>query len=392
MRPRRPRRSRRSSHDPGNCGPKRFSLRSSKQHSWNSSSRQARHLVSDAYSFLSAEITAARSLPIGGQGSCCAFSPLEVTSRFLCPRGGDGLFSVGQRRSASGYASAGLGCRWSFRPELTCLEDRTVPSAYTVTNNFDSVVGGVPVAGSLRAAVAAVDDGLDNTINFAGVLRSPITLNPAYGELLITNNVTINGPGANKLSVSGNNATRVFELAPPPSVTMNVAISNLTISHGYALDQGGGILNDGSNLTLSGDDLLQNVAYENTIDTNGANGGAIESNGGNLNITGCTIANNQALGGAGASATGLAFGGGINDRTGKHGIVRATSIQGNRSPREAQGASTTSLAGGGASTPAARLRGSSSPTALSATTGPSRGTSPRVHCRRRLRRCRGRRS
>ena len=71
------------------------------------------------------------------------------------------------------------------------------------------------------------------------------------GELLINANVTINGPGANRLSVSGNNSSRVFEIA----TGLNVAINGLTITHGSAPDQGGGVLNDGSNLTLSGDVL-----------------------------------------------------------------------------------------------------------------------------------------
>ena len=63
-------------------------------------------------------------------------------------------------------------------------------------------------------------------------LRGTITL--TSGELLVTDSVTINGPGANQLSVSGNNASRVFEIA----AGQNVTISGLTITHGSAPTRG----------------------------------------------------------------------------------------------------------------------------------------------------------
>ena len=57
------------------------------------------------------------------------------------------------------------------------------------------------------------------------------------GELQITDDVTIDGPGADRLSVSGNNASRVFEI-----VSVHAAISGLTITGGSA-SFGGGIYN-----------------------------------------------------------------------------------------------------------------------------------------------------
>ena len=39
----------------------------------------------------------------------------------------------------------------------------------------------------------------------------------------------------------------------------DVTLGGLTIGHGMAADKGGGILNDGSNLTLSGVVLAQNT-------------------------------------------------------------------------------------------------------------------------------------
>src|SRR5262249_32929510 len=73
---------------------------------------------------------------------------------------------------------------------------------------------------SLREAIAYANSlGGDETITFASSLftggAGTITLNAANGELQLTDTtgaITINGPGANTLAVSGNNASRVFEI------------------------------------------------------------------------------------------------------------------------------------------------------------------------------------
>jgi hypothetical protein len=205
--------------------------------------------------------------------------------------------------------------RRAFVPRLDVLEDRTLPSTYTVLNLNDSGPG------SLRQAVldANAHPGAD-TINFAQGLHGTIKL--TSGELSVTDSVTINGPGADKLSVSGNDASRVFETA----AGINVTISGLTITHGKAPDQGGGILNDGANLTLSGDVLSQNVAFESATDA--ALGGGLRSLDGTLTITGCTITGNRALGGTGPSAFGDAHGGGLYILAGSA-TIRNSTISGN---------------------------------------------------------------
>jgi hypothetical protein len=181
---------------------------------------------------------------------------------------------------------------------LDALEDRTMPSTFTVMNLNDNGPG------SLRDAIMASNTTPGaNTINFATGLHGSIAL--TTGELLITNSVAVNGPGAFLLSVSGNNASRVFEIATGQEVT----ISGLTITHGKAPDQGGGILNDGSDLTLSKDVLSQNVVFESTTD--GARGGGMQSLAGTLTINQCLIFGNQALGTSDPSVEGLGLGGGI---------------------------------------------------------------------------------
>src|SRR5262245_35891316 len=72
---------------------------------------------------------------------------------------------------------------------LEALEDRALPSTFTVLNLNDSGDG------SLRAAVAAANanPGAD-TVAFASGVHGTITL--TGGELLISDSVAINGPGA----------------------------------------------------------------------------------------------------------------------------------------------------------------------------------------------------
>ncbi len=200
-----------------------------------------------------------------------------------------------------------------FRPFVDCMEDRLLLSTLTVMNNND---GG---SGSLRAAILAAQNG--DTINFVKSLKGQ-TITLTTGELDITASVTINGLGSGSLTVSGGNAYRVFEIA----AGLNVNISDLTISQGYGPDTGGGILNDGANLTLSGVNLTQNVVYEDTSD--GARGGGLYSLSGSLNITSSQITENQALGASVASAYGDALAGGIYVLNG-NAMINNSTISGN---------------------------------------------------------------
>src|SRR5205823_3733208 len=88
---------------------------------------------------------------------------------------------------------------------VEALEDRTTPSTLTVLNLNDSGVG------SLRQAIldANVAPGTD-VIDFAPRLSGIVTL---AGELSITDDLTIDGPGEGKLTISGNLASRVVHNA-----------------------------------------------------------------------------------------------------------------------------------------------------------------------------------
>ncbi len=146
-----------------------------------------------------------------------------------------------------------------IRPRLELLEDRCLPSTFTVLNTSDHDVD------SLRADIALAQSG--DTINFdASLDGQSITL--TSGELAINQSLHIEGPGAALLTISGNHASRVFDISGSAT---NVAIDNLTIADGLAtgttavgtfgpVTLGGGILNTGAHVTLSGVALVDNQA------------------------------------------------------------------------------------------------------------------------------------
>jgi hypothetical protein len=191
-----------------------------------------------------------------------------------------------------------------FRPRLECLEDRWLPSALTVTNNLDSGKG------SLRFEIAHAAK--KDTIVFAPSLDGQ-TITLTSGELDITTGLTIQGPGAGQLTISGGspgNVSRVFDVnARDP-----VFLSGLTVSGGYGVPgiggpspydgDGGGILNL-STLTLNGCVVSGNYATGG----HGLNFGGGIYNAGNLTLTGCTISNNYAWGSNTDFSSG--YGGGI---------------------------------------------------------------------------------
>src|SRR6185295_608017 len=112
---------------------------------------------------------------------------------------------------------------------LLCAGSIFVKAAtITVINTADSG------AGSLREALASATNG--DIIDATGV-SGTITL--TSGELLITNGVSVNGPGPANLAINGNfpNTTnRVFRIMNATTVSL----SGLTITNGNNINGGSG--------------------------------------------------------------------------------------------------------------------------------------------------------
>lgn len=81
--------------------------------------------------------------------------------------------------------------------------------------------------GTLRKEIA--DTGAGGTITFSGVTGT-ISLSPGLGQLFIDKQLTITGPGASSLSISGANSNRVFYIWS----TGDATITGLTIRDGNA--------------------------------------------------------------------------------------------------------------------------------------------------------------
>ncbi|HKB38841.1 MAG TPA: hypothetical protein VKD72_20525, partial [Gemmataceae bacterium] len=160
-------------------------------------------------------------------------------------------------------------------PRLEVLEDRSLPSTFTVLNNFDSGPG------SLRAQIAAASSG--DTIVFASVLKNQ-TITLTSGELKIDKSLDIEGLGAASLTVSGNDASRVFDIVTPKA---KVTIAGLTVAHGYA-DRGAGIDNAGGKLTVSGCVFSSNKAVA-SAGGDALGGGIFNEAGSMLTVTDTTF-------------------------------------------------------------------------------------------------------
>ncbi|HSH39684.1 MAG TPA: choice-of-anchor Q domain-containing protein, partial [Chthoniobacterales bacterium] len=158
----------------------------------------------------------------------------------------------------------------------------------TVTNLNDDGPG------SLRQTLAASRDG--DTVDFA--VTGTIVLSSS--ELAIrTKDLTIQGPGAKLLAVSGNNEHRVMNILSGARVT----VSGLTIRDGFVDTRGGAIFSSG---TLT----LRECMVLNSRSSGVGDGGGI-ANVGRMQIERCTIAGNLGIGRPGGSSLG---GGIFNDR------------------------------------------------------------------------------
>jgi predicted outer membrane repeat protein len=180
--------------------------------------------------------------------------------------------------------------RPTFRPALEALEERWVLSTLTVLNTHDSG------AGSLRADIAAAHSG--DTINFAPSLDGQ-TITLTKGELLINKNLTIAGPGAGALTVSGNNQSRVFEMA----AGTQVALSGLTIDNGFAVNGAGILVDTGAVLAVSNSTLSGNSATT-VSNCNLTNNTSLAGGGGIYNHATLTVNSNSTV--SGSSDVGIA--------------------------------------------------------------------------------------
>ena len=203
-----------------------------------------------------------------------------------------------------GSALSSISSKVSLR-SLTVLLGLIVAAAsahattYTVKDTADSATD----TGSIRSAVNSVNAGSGgDTINITAL--GTITL--TNGTLGLSKNVTILGPGAALLTISGNKAVTVVMITSPITVT----ISGLTIANGFNTNGGfsGGVFNSGGTVTLTqctfasnidasaGGGAILNVGTmmvnRSTFVSNNGGNGAVYNNSGTLTVNNSTFTGN----------------------------------------------------------------------------------------------------
>ena len=164
--------------------------------------------------------------------------------------------------------------------------------AWADTLSVNTTADSIDAAGSCGSGVCSLRDaiaqaGAGDTVDATGVAGTITLLN---GELTIGQDLTITGPGEAVLAVSGNNASRVFEISAGAA-----AVSGITVTGGNesaTLQHGGGIVIDASaSLNLSDVTLSGNSGYFGGALNTGLNS--------TLNLTNCTISGNSSRVGGG---------------------------------------------------------------------------------------------
>ena len=166
---------------------------------------------------------------------------------------------------------------------------------------------------SLREAIGLANGSFNpDTISFAASLTAngPATIDLVLGELLISNDLGINGPGSSLLTIraidadatANGNGARIFNIDDGDIAnTAAVTIAGLTLSGGDSEGSGGAIRSI-ENLTI-----LQSTVSGNTA---AGHGGAIFTIVGNLNVVDSIVSGNTARdyatygGGGGIAALG----------------------------------------------------------------------------------------
>jgi hypothetical protein len=151
---------------------------------------------------------------------------------------------------------------------------------HAATNIVSSLNDGL-TAGTLRFAIANSLPG--DVVVFSNGLAGVISLTNG-GALLVDKNLTIQGPGAKVITVSGNNSNRVFTIT-----NATVDLSGLTIANGRVLGTNGGVGSVGQTVFGAGILNLHSIP------------------GFRVTVTDCAFIQNSAAGGNGG---GTGFGGG----------------------------------------------------------------------------------
>lgn len=210
--------------------------------------------------------------------------------------------------------------RKAFASGLACVIKSYLNQWYFAVDNWDPghVVSTTADSGpgSLRSALLGVQDG--DVITFDPSLQGDTIR--LKNELQVCSNITIQGPGANLLTVSGEDGSRILKIIQGNSVVVSglrfsngrspagedggaiwsqgiLKLSNCILTNNFAQDDGGAIsVDDSTSLVQLDSCIVQNNSC-------GDDGGALRCLAGTLVINASTIKNNSSPSFGGAIST-----------------------------------------------------------------------------------------
>ena len=168
-------------------------------------------------------------------------------------------------------------------------------ATYTVTKTADTNDGTCDADCSLREAIAAANASADNDLIVfdKDVFYAPQTITLSGTEILIANNgsLTIHGPGYSKLTIDGNQQSRIF--TGSTGAVINLDAVTLTRGNGVSVN-GVNTNSAGAIHTNGGVWTITNSVFRNNATS--INAGAIRNSvsGSSLTIDNCVFENNTA--------------------------------------------------------------------------------------------------
>jgi len=215
-----------------------------------------------------------------------------------------------------------------LRPQLECLEDRSVPATFTVNSTLDNLTSGDGKL-TLREAITRANTrpGADAIVLPAGTfgieLKASGEDGNATGDFDIKDTLTIQGAGNGRTFVDGKQFDRVFDILGTAPNSIRVVLSGLAVRGGNVTGSGGGIRVGNADLVVRYSVVADNQAsqtgggitnrdalgtgdvtlYRTTVARNVAalNGGGVFLGGSLLTVKNSTVRHNVAG----------AFGGGL---------------------------------------------------------------------------------
>ncbi len=239
------------------------------------------------------------------------FTPAHTRETASCPANSGGSINY-----STTVINTCAGGQFVFAPnnpnDLTSVNSAetsaNIPSPLTVTKTADTNDGVCDADCSLREAIAAANGtSANDQIIFAISPTDPncpngvCTITLGSGQLTINSAATagtlwiFNATGAANLRVSGNNQSRVFDVASGANLTLN----GLTVTGGRRSNAGGGGIFNAGILNVV------NSAVSGNSVNDGSSGGGIFSSG-SLTLTNSTVSGNSASFGGGIWISGTA--------------------------------------------------------------------------------------